>query len=147
MTLDQRQNSKLLMGIIAGLVVLVAIFLAYQWMSSPQPKHEIEQQVVHAPAKPVVKEAAPVVENSASTAVANTTTEAPIQLVDETILKQDVPKNASLAKEEIAKLDDIQTQLNEQEKTLKAQHTDADDLIALKEEQIKLLEAQLAQAQ
>ena len=145
MTLDQRQNSKLLMGIIAGLVVLVAIFLAYQWMSSPQPKHEIEQQVVHTPAKPVVKEAAPVVENSASPAVANTTAEAPIQLVDETILKQDVPKNASLAKEEIAKLDDIQSQLNDQETTLKQQHNDADELIKLKEEQIKLLEAQLAQ--
>lgn len=147
MTLDQRQNSKLLVGIIAGLVVLVAIFLAYQWMSSPQPKHEVEHQVVRTPAKPVVKEAAPVVDNSASTAVANTTTEAPIQLVDEAILKQDVPKNASLAKEEIAKLDDIQTQLDEQEKTLKAQHADADDLIALKEEQVKLLEAQLAKAQ
>lgn len=147
MTLDQRQNSKLLVGIIAGLVVLVAIFLAYQWMSSPQPKHEVEQQVVRTPAKPVVKEAAPAVDNSASTAVANTTTEAPIQLVDEAILKQDVPKNASLAKEEIAKLDDIQTQLDEQEKTLKAQHADADDLIALKEEQVKLLEAQLAKAQ
>lgn len=145
MTLDQRQNSKLLVGIIAGLAVLVAIFLAYQWMSSSQPQHEAEQQVVHTPAKPVVKEAAPVVDNSASTAVANA--EAPIQLVDEAILKQDVPKNASLAKEEIAKLDDIQTQLNEQEKTLKAQHTDADDLIALKEEQVKLLEAQLAKAQ
>jgi hypothetical protein len=145
--LDQRQNSKLLVGIIAGLVVLVAIFLAYQWMSSPQPKHEVEHQVVRTPAKPVVKEAAPVVDNSASTAVANTTTEAPIQLVDEAILKQDVPKNASLAKEEIAKLDDIQTQLDEQEKTLKAQHADADDLIALKEEQVKLLEAQLAKAQ
>jgi hypothetical protein len=146
MTLDQRQNSKLLMGIIAGLVVLVAIFLAYQWMSSPQPQHEAEQQVM-APAKPVVKETVPVVENAASAAVANTTAEAPIQLVDEAILKQDVPKNASLAKEEIAKLDDIQTQLNEQEKTLKAQHADADDLIALKEEQVKLLEAQLAKAQ
>ncbi|TCB65319.1 hypothetical protein [Acinetobacter sp. ANC 4178] len=147
MTLDQRQNSKLLVGIIAGLVVLVAIFLAYQWMSSSQPQHEAEQQVVHTPAKPVVKEAVPVVENAASTAVANTTAEAPIQLVDEAILKQDVPKNASLAKEEIAKLDDIQTQLDEQEKTLKAQHADADDLIALKEEQVKLLEAQLAKAQ
>ena len=147
MTLDQRQNSKLLMGIIAGLVVLVAIFLAYQWMSSPQPQHEAEQQVMHAPAKPVVKETVPVVENAASAAVANTTAEAPIQLVDEAILKQDAPKNTSLAKEEIAKLDDIQTQLNEQEKTLKAQHADADDLIALKEEQVKLLEAQLAKTQ
>ena len=47
----------------------------------------------------------------------------------------------------MAKLDDIQSQLNEQEAMLKAQHADADELITLKEEQIKLLEAQLAQKQ
>ncbi|MCW1275537.1 hypothetical protein MXE30_09940, partial [Acinetobacter baumannii] len=32
-----------------------------------------------------------------------------------------------------------------QEATLKAQHTDADQLIKLKEEQVKLLEAQVKQ--
>ena len=64
-------------------------------------------------------------------------------MVDEKILKAPVPENESLLKEEVAKLDDIQSQLNEQESMLKTQHTDADDLIALKEEQIKLLEAQL----
>jgi hypothetical protein len=144
MTLDQRQNSKLLMGIIAGLIAVVAIFLGYQWMSSAQPKHELEQPVVRAAVKPAAQ--APATETAASTATADAA-EAPIQLVDESLLKQDVPKNAALAKEEIAKLDDLQTQLNEQEKMLKAQHSDADDLIALKEEQIKLLEAQLAQAQ
>lgn len=146
MTLDQRQNSKLLMGIIAGLIAVVAIFLGYQWMSSAQPKHELEQPVVRAAVKPAAQALAPATETAASTATADAA-EAPIQLVDESLLKQDVPKNAALAKEEIAKLDDLQTQLNEQEKMLKAQHSDADDLIALKEEQIKLLEAQLAQAQ
>ena len=146
MTLDQRQNSKLLMGIIAGLIAVVAIFLAYQWMTSSQPKHELEQPVARAAAKPAAQALAPAAETAASTATADTA-DAPIQLVDESLLKQDVPKNAALAKEEIAKLDDIQTQLNDQEKMLKAQHHDADDLIELKEEQIKLLEAQLAQAQ
>ena len=146
MTLDQRQNSKLLMGIIAGLIAVVAIFLGYQWMSSAQPKHEMEQPTVARKAQPAVKEAAPVAEQATSAAVVAGAVP-PVQLVDEAIIKQDVPKNASLAKEEIAKLDDIQSQLNEQEKMLKAQHHDADDLIALKEEQIKLLEAQLAQAQ
>ena len=143
MTLDQRQNSKLLMGIIAGLLAVVAIFLAYQWMTSSQPKHELEQPVARAAAKPAAQALAPAAETAATVASAD----APIQLVDESLLKQDVPKNAALAKEEIAKLDDIQTQLNDQEKMLKAQHHDADDLIELKEEQIKLLEAQLAQAQ
>ena len=146
MTLDQRQNSKLLMGIIAGLTAVVAIFLAYQWMTSAQPKHEIEQPPVARAAQPAEKQAAPVAEHAASTASA-IGAEPPAQLVDEAILKQDIPQNTSLAKEEIAKLDDIQVQLNEQEQMLKAQHKDADDLIALKEEQIKLLETQLAQAQ
>ena len=45
----------------------------------------------------------------------------------------------------MAKLDDIQNQLNDQRALLKQQHNDADELIKLKEEQIKILEAQLAQ--
>lgn len=72
---------------------------------------------------------------------------APIQLVEESILKAAVPNNESLAKEEIAKLDDIQHQLKDQKQELQAQHHDADTLIKLKEEQIKLLEAQLLQTQ
>nr|WP_225215770.1 hypothetical protein [Acinetobacter pecorum] len=66
-------------------------------------------------------------------------------LVDASIMTEEVTSNATLAKEEIARLEDIQLQLDEQEKSLKQQHSTADDLIKLKEEQIKLLEAQLAQ--
>ena len=68
-----------------------------------------------------------------------------IQLVDESILKTATPNDPALAKEEMAKLEDIQTQLHDQENILKAQHNDADQLITLKEEQIKLIEAQLVQ--
>lgn len=68
-----------------------------------------------------------------------------IQLVDESILKTATPNDPALAKEEVAKLEDIQTQLHDQENILKAQHNDADQLITLKEEQIKLIEAQLVQ--
>ncbi|MFB0982488.1 MAG: hypothetical protein QMB96_00740, partial [Acinetobacter towneri] len=70
---------------------------------------------------------------------------APKQLVTEDLLKAPVSENAALAKEEVAKLDDIQNQLNDQRALLKQQHNDADELIKLKEEQIKILEAQLAQ--
>ena len=70
---------------------------------------------------------------------------APKQLVTEDLLKAPVPENPALAKEEVAKLDDIQNQLNDQRALLKQQHNDADELIKLKEEQIKILEAQLAQ--
>lgn len=68
-------------------------------------------------------------------------------LVDEKIVEQAIPQNESLAKDELAKLKDIQTQLDQQTMSLNAQHQDADQLIKLKQEQIKLLEAQLAQSQ
>jgi uncharacterized coiled-coil protein SlyX len=66
-------------------------------------------------------------------------------LITEDILKAPIPQNASLAKEEEARLADLQLQLAEQEKTLQAQHADADQLIKLKEQQLKLLEQQLAE--
>ncbi|WP_445659983.1 hypothetical protein [Acinetobacter sp. F16] len=141
MTLDQRNSPKLLLGITGGLVVIIMLFLAYQWFFATSnevlPEHEATS--LNMPAKPSasaeVKPAEPEV----------TTDEKTLQLVDEKILKAAVPENESLAKEEVAKLADIQTQLKDQETLLKAQHADADDLVALKEEQIKLLEAQLAQ--
>ncbi|MCL6232383.1 hypothetical protein [Acinetobacter amyesii] len=142
MTEDQRHNPKLLVGIIGGLTLLIAIFFAYQWLSSSTAdKSALQEEMVAAPAKPPV--AVPVQsETEASVPVAETET---LKLVEEDILDAAVPENASLAKEEIAKLNDIQQQLNDQEQSLKQQHSDADELIKLKEEQIKLLEAQLAQ--
>lgn len=143
MTLDQRNSPKLLLGITGGLVAIIVLFLAYQWFFAPSnevlPEHEATS--LNTPAKP----AAAAEVKPTEPAVA--TEEKTIQLVDEKILKAAVPENESLAKEEVAKLKDIQTQLNDQEAVLKAQHADAEDLVALKEEQIKLLEAQLAQKQ
>lgn len=139
MRVDQRNNPKLLMGIIGGLTVLIALFFAYQWLSSSTDGKSVHQEeMMAAPAKPPV--AVPIQTESAPVAETET-----IKLVEEDILESAVPENAALAKEEIAKLDDIQQQLNDQEKTLTQQHQDADELIQLKEEQIKLLEAQLAQ--
>ncbi|WP_166168734.1 hypothetical protein [Acinetobacter sp. SA01] len=142
MTLDQRNGPKLLLGIMGGLVAIIALFLAYQWFfaTSNETLPEHEGASLTAPAKPAAKAEKP----AEPLAQAEQKT---IQLVDEKILKEAVPENESLAKEEVAKLDDIQSQLNEQKAMLKAQHADADELIALKEEQIKLLEAQLAQKQ
>lgn len=133
----QHNNPKLLWGITAGLVAIIAIFALYQWIFASQepetPTHQAELL------QPTVK-AIPEVQNAASKAAAENT----VKLVEEDILTSPVPENSSLAKEEVAKLDDIQTQLKEQETTLQAQHKDADELMKLKEEQIKLLEAQLA---
>ena len=143
MTLDQRNSPKLLLGITGGLVVIIMLFLAYQWFFSTSSKAPTEHEATSLtmPAKPAASAEVKLAEPEVAT------DEKTIQLVDEKILKAAVPENESLAKEEVAKLADIQTQLKDQETLLKAQHADADDLVALKEEQIKLLEAQLAQKQ
>ena len=144
MSVEQRNNPKLLMGIMGALVTVVALVLLYQWLNASSGEAErIHQQDIAA--VPAAKPAAKTEEDTAAGKAAETIeTKA---LVSDQLLDAPVPENASLAKEEVAKLDDIQVQLNEQKATLDAQHSDADQLIQLKEEQIKLLEAQLAQSQ
>lgn len=144
MSVEQRNNPKLLMGIMGALVTVVALILLYQWLNASSGEAErIHQEDIAA--VPAAKPAAKTEEDTAA-AKAPETIEAKA-LVSNQLLDAPVPENASLAKEEVAKLDDIQVQLNEQKATLDAQHSDADQLIQLKEEQIKLLEAQLAQSQ
>jgi len=144
MSVEQRNNPKLLMGIMGALVTVVALVLLYQWLNASSGEAERMYQEDIA-AVPAAKPAAKTEEDTAATKAAETI-EAKA-LVSEQLLDSPVPENASLAKEEVAKLDDIQVQLNEQKATLDAQHSDADQLIQLKEEQIKLLEAQFAQSQ
>lgn len=144
MSVEQRNNPKLLMGIMGALVTVVALVLLYQWLNASSGEAErIHQEDIAA--VPAAKPAAKTEEDTAA-AKAPETIEAKA-LVSNQLLDAPVPENASLAKEEVAKLDDIQVQFNEQKATLDAQHSDADQLIQLKEEQIKLLEAQLAQSQ
>ena len=144
MSVEQRNNPKLLMGIMGALVTVVALVLLYQWLNASSGEAERMHQEDIA-AVPAAKPAAKTEEDTAA-AKAPETIEAKALVSDE-LLDAPVPENASLAKEEVAKLDDIQVQLNEQKATLDAQHSDADQLIQLKEEQIKLLEAQFAQSQ
>ena len=136
MTEDQRHNPKLLWAIAGGLIfVIIAVFI-FQWMGESDNTAPIETAPTTAPAaKSAPAEATPLQDDEA----------APKQLVTEDLLKAPVPENPALAKEEVAKLDDIQNQLYDQHTLLKQQHNDSDELIKLKEEQIKILEAQLAQ--
>lgn len=143
MTLNQSENSKLIWMIAGGLTALILLLLTYLWIGSNTEENASATPTVTVPTQkkgkvaPVTASPQAVEQSTASEPVAST-------LIDEKILKDEIPKNASLAKEEVAKLDDIQKQLNEQEKNLASQHSDADQLIKLKEEQIKLLEQQLA---
>ena len=136
MTEDQRHNPKLLWAIAGGLIVVIIAVFIFQWMGESDNTAPIETAATTAPAaKSAPAEATPLQDDEA----------APKQLVTEDLLKAPVPENPALAKEEVAKLDDIQNQLYDQHTLLKQQHNDSDELIKLKEEQIKILEAQLAQ--
>ena len=137
MTEDQQHNPKLLWAITGGLIIVIIAVFIFQWMGdSDNTALIIETAPTTAPvAKTAPAEATPLQEDEV----------VPKQLVTEDLLKAPVSENAALAKEEVAKLDDIQNQLNDQRALLKQQHNDADELIKLKEEQIKILEAQLAQ--
>ena len=136
MTEDQRHNPKLLWAIAGGLIVVIIAVFIFQWMGESDNTAPIETAPTTAPAtKFAPAEATPLQDDEA----------APKQLVTEDLLKAPVPENPALAKEEVAKLDDIQNQLYDQHTLLKQQHNDSDELIKLNEEQIKILEAQLAQ--
>ncbi len=138
MSTYQTQNSRLLWMIIGGISVVVVLFLAVQWFLSQ--KDQQSTTTATQPAATVKQQTAVTAEpTAASSEVAK-----PIQLVEESIIKDPLPANDSLAKEEIAKLDDIHQQLKDQKHELKQQHDDVDILLKLKEEQVKLLEAQIA---
>lgn len=145
---NQTKNTKLLWMIIAGISIIVVLFFAIQWFLAQknlQTTTNLDQPI----AEKIISQEA----EEANTATPEITTidesevPTPIQLVQESLIKQPLPTNDSLAKEEIAKLDDIHHQLKDQQKDLKQQHEDVDALLRLKEEQIKLLEAQIQQAQ
>ena len=140
MAIEETKISKKILGIIGFLLLIIAGIFAYLNFSSKQDENSMDST---SPASEAIA-----LNNSnevpASEAISLEASSS--ALVSEDILKEAVPKNVSLAKEEVAKLDDIQNQLKEQEELLKAQHSDADQLIQLKEEQIKLLEAQLTES-
>ncbi len=141
MPLQRKQNSKLLWILIGGLSILVVLFcsaMVFKKTESSAPLVDPQPVSTPAPAKPKPAEPLPSSEPLAENASSQ-------QLVSENVLKEPVPAQESLAKEEVSKLEDIHRQLKDQEATLKAQHADADQLTKLKEEQVKLLEAQLKQ--
>lgn len=142
MSTYQTQNSKLLWMIIGGISVVVVLFLAIQWFLSQKDQQSTSTATQPIAEKTIISKAETTVSpniNTASSAVA-----APIQLVEESVVNSPLPSNDSLAKEEIAKLDDIQQQLHDQQRDLKQQNNDVDTLLKLKEDQIKLLEAQIS---
>ncbi|MDV2439295.1 hypothetical protein QR665_07340 [Acinetobacter gerneri] len=147
MTQSKPNQSYLIWWILGVLSIFTLGITAYFYWTEPAQQNEQAQQsrAQKTTQKNLTHEQATIGASNVTTqgmdASSNTA------LVDEKIIEQTIPQNESLAKDELAKLKDIQTQLDQQTMSLNAQHQDADQLIKLKQEQIKLLEAQLAQSQ
>ncbi|WP_151708682.1 hypothetical protein [Acinetobacter brisouii] len=141
------KSNSFLLWIIVGVLfaICLAVFVWQSWFVTA-PTTKIPATAQHKTQAPPM--AQPVASSEPITTASEPKTTQPTKnLVDDSILKQPVPENPSLAKEEVSKLEDIQKQLKHQEATLKAQHSDSDKLIRLKQEEIKLLEQQLAEQQ
>lgn len=138
MRFTSRHNSNLLWIIMTILSVIgvVAFFIA-QYIFSPPDKTSVATQISSA--------------STINSEIINPNTNQNISLKQNThhdLINQDdvrapIPEHETLAQEELAKLDDIETQLKDQKNSLNAQHQDANQLIKLKQEQIQLLEKQL----
>ena len=134
----QKNNSNLLWfiaGVITAIIVMIALYFWLLQDQSPAVSQPVE--IKQSTSKPMNS----VPSDQSETQQAK---QGP-PLVDDQLLNEPVHPAPALAKEEIAKLDDIQDQLKQQQALLQEQHASADKLIQLKEEQLKLLEAQLAQ--
>lgn len=141
------KSNSFLLWIIVGVLfaICLAVFVWQSWFVTA-PTTKIPATAQHKTQAPPM--AQPVASSEPITTASEPKTTQPTKnLVDDSVLKQSVPENPSLAKEEVSKLEDIQKQLKHQEATLKAQHSDSDKLIRLKQEEIKLLEQQLAEQQ
>ena len=140
MYVEERNNSKLMWIFAGGLIAVILLIAGFFWLNHSSETAQNNEQIHQTAPTKKVPETAPVTAQPAEQSTSATN----VELVNETILKDKVPENASLSKEEVAKLEDIQKQLDDQQQNLTSQHADADQLIKLKEEQIKILEQQLA---
>ncbi|WP_298146681.1 hypothetical protein [uncultured Acinetobacter sp.] len=124
-----------LVWLIASVLVVITVAISTYWWLPQQPSLPL-----HPPQTTLDQTNSTNSNLAASEAFVPTPNKV---LVDEELLKQDLPENITLIKEEIAKQDDIQQQLQQQEKMLQQQNLSADELIRLKQQQIEFLEQQL----
>ncbi len=140
MSVDQANQSNLIWKISGALSAMIIVAAAFMYLQSKNEPTAVKQTPPAIQKKPAEQVVVPVqVEEAAS----QPTVEDTKALVNESILKDEVPTNPSLAKEEISKLEDIQDQLLTQQTMLVEQEKNAEELIKLKEEQIQILEEQL----
>lgn len=134
--LRQKNRPKLVLSLIVGLIVIILFFWADARFFSNSALSPV--QAPHSAQSTTGSHVPPV-----QSPEAHIDAQRQIQLVNDDLLKQPISNNSTLAQEEVTKLEELHHQLNQQQSMLQAQHEDANQLIQLKQEQIKLLEAQL----
>lgn len=140
MSVDQANQSNLIWKISGALSAMIIVAAAFLYLQSKNEPATVEQAPLVIQKKPAEQAAEPA---KIEQAVSQPIVEDAKVLVSESILKDEVSTNPSIAKEEISKLEDIQDQLLTQQTMLAEQEKNAEQLIKLKEEQIQILEQQL----
>ena len=140
MSVDQANQSNLIWKISGALSAMIIVAAAFLYLQSKNEPATVEQAPLVIQKKPA-EQAAELAK--IEQAVSQPIVEDAKVLVSESILKDEVSTNPSIAKEEISKLEDIQDQLLTQQTMLAEQEKNAEQLIKLKEEQIQILEQQL----
>lgn len=147
---DPEQTPKSKRWIIMLVIVVVAFFL--YWIASyainfknterdgnPPPGSSIDQNTQ--------KSTDDIDRNQAPLAPSNNTSsnQQPVgqSIVDTNLLTAPVPQDATLAQEEISKLEDQQAQLTERKTLMQQQLADSDQLVELKQKYLADLQAQL----
>lgn len=134
--MDNKLLPRLTRGWLIAVVVLIMLGVALVlWMRTtplmprpPMVPHMTHLTGTHKQPVPAVP-----VSPAPATASASGTSSAQVQA---NLLKQPLPRDPALVRDELAQLDAMQQQLTEQRKLLEQQHQDADQLIQLKEAQL-----------
>lgn len=135
-------NRLLLIGALCGaaavLLLVIAILIGYWLGRTSQPNVTTNGTAIANPAP------ATATTTTAPSFLPAVITE-PVEAVDtDPLLTAPLPTDPALAAEEVDRLSDEQQRLAAQKQTLSQQVTDSNQLIELKAEQIRLLEAELA---
>lgn len=142
--LDELKGNNMVLLIAGVITIIFAIALGvYYYLAQAEPEITTPEAVSLPKVEtPAVSE--PTVASSAVSAAVPSVPEEPFDgLIEQSIISQPIPTDPALVKDEIKQLEDIKSQLTEQEALLKQQHADADKLIKLKEQQIEELHKQL----
>ncbi len=145
----QKLNKMILGGVIALILVGVALYMAMSGNESPPPTNAAPTPV-NTPAPDANAEVAPTPQTQTVSGAATPAGDdilpeiKPVVDPDE-ILNAEIPDDPALIKEEIDRLADKEAQIAEQEKLIQDQLTMMEDMTTAKAEHIALLEAQIAE--